>query len=164
MNAFRAQHQAGSLVWDPALATQALAQAEVQVAQAPTGGFYKSGASVYVGGRVVGTNMHLSPYPSAQPVTDYAQAVSNWDQEGSTYCAAQPDKTGGLVFEDGGATLTPASHAFFEKTGHFTQAVWRGTTRVGCAHASSAAKGRYVVCNYLQAGNVRNTYDVNVKC
>jgi uncharacterized protein YkwD len=47
----------------------------------------------------------------------------------------------------------------FSRTGrwqdvaHYTQMVWRGSTRVGCAMASSAADD-YLVCRYSPAGNV----------
>jgi hypothetical protein len=37
--------------------------------------------------------------------------------------------------------------------GHYTQMVWRGTTRVGCAVRSSARED-YLVCRYAPAGNV----------
>ena len=36
---------------------------------------------------------------------------------------------------------------------HYTQIVWRGTTRVGCALASSR-RSDYLVCRYSPAGNV----------
>ena len=37
--------------------------------------------------------------------------------------------------------------------GHYTQMVWRGTARVGCAIRSSA-RDDYLVCRYAPAGNV----------
>jgi hypothetical protein len=51
--------------------------------------------------------------------------------------------------------VTPA----FSRTGrwedvaHYTQMVWRGSTRVGCALASNASDD-YLVCRYAPAGNV----------
>jgi hypothetical protein len=41
----------------------------------------------------------------------------------------------------------------WEQVGHYTQMVWRGTTRVGCAIRSSA-RNDYLVCRYSPAGNV----------
>ena len=41
----------------------------------------------------------------------------------------------------------------FEKVGHYTQVVWRGTKRVGCAVARSHRED-ILVCRYTQGGNV----------
>jgi len=43
------------------------------------------------------------------------------------------------------------------KTGHFTQVVWRSTTRLGCG-----LSGGYVTCHYCAAGNVEDQYEWNV--
>ncbi|KAL2635444.1 hypothetical protein R1flu_006923 [Riccia fluitans] len=37
--------------------------------------------------------------------------------------------------------------------GHYTQIVWRTTTRVGCASASCPAGGTFTVCNFSPKGN-----------
>ncbi len=56
-------------------------------------------------------------------------------------------------FPDGGFSM---------ETGHFTQVVWRGTTQVGCGHAS--CKGNDIwVCNYDPAGNWDGQYPENVR-
>lgn len=52
---------------------------------------------------------------------------------------------------------------FNSDTGHFTQVVWKGTTRIGCAQLASAEDGVYTVCNYMQPGNVYGQYWQNVK-
>jgi len=41
----------------------------------------------------------------------------------------------------------------WEQVGHYSQMIWRGTTRVGCALRSSAGND-YLVCRYSPAGNV----------
>jgi hypothetical protein len=41
----------------------------------------------------------------------------------------------------------------FHAVGHYTQMVWRGSTRVGCAIATSAAFD-FLVCRYAPQGNV----------
>ena len=41
----------------------------------------------------------------------------------------------------------------WEDVGHYTQMVWRGSTRVGCALRSSS-RNDYFVCRYSPAGNV----------
>ena len=40
------------------------------------------------------------------------------------------------------------------RNGHYTQIVWRSTTRVGCGKAVAADGTVYVVCHYDPAGNV----------
>jgi hypothetical protein len=41
-----------------------------------------------------------------------------------------------------------------EDVGHYTQLVWRATTEVGCAEATSASED-ILVCRYAEAGNYR---------
>jgi len=41
----------------------------------------------------------------------------------------------------------------WEQVGHYSQMIWRGTTRVGCALRSSAGND-YFVCRYSPPGNV----------
>ncbi len=41
----------------------------------------------------------------------------------------------------------------FEDVGHYTQIVWRATTRVGCGFASNR-RDDYLVCRYTPAGNL----------
>lgn len=46
-------------------------------------------------------------------------------------------------------------------TGHFTQVVWKGSTRLGCS-AHRCKPLRIVVCRYSPPGNVAGQYDANV--
>jgi hypothetical protein len=41
----------------------------------------------------------------------------------------------------------------WDQVAHYTQIIWRGTQRVGCA-VHRAGKWDYLVCRYLPAGNV----------
>ncbi|KAL4816310.1 CAP domain-containing protein [Aspergillus spinulosporus] len=58
----------------------------------------------------------------------------------------------------------------FEKWGHFSQIVWKGTTEVGCAtvdcpslgNVDSATSVPFTVCNYSPAGNYDGEYADNV--
>ena len=51
------------------------------------------------------------------------------------------------------ATPTFSRTGRWQDVAHYTQIVWRGTTRVGCATASNA-RDDYLVCRYSPAGNV----------
>jgi uncharacterized protein YkwD len=54
---------------------------------------------------------------------------------------------------------------FSERTGHFTQVVWKGSGSVGCAWVSCNTKdtpGMYLVCEYEGAGNVIGAFEENV--
>ncbi|KAL6154321.1 hypothetical protein ACJQWK_01672 [Exserohilum turcicum] len=63
-------------------------------------------------------------------------------------------------------------HDVFEKVGHLTQLVWKGTTKVGCVSLDCgtamtvdgrpSTMNKYTVCNYAPAGNVVGKYAVNV--
>jgi uncharacterized protein YkwD len=54
-----------------------------------------------------------------------------------------------------------ASGGFSMQTGHFTQVVWKDTTKVGCGMASCADVDVWV-CNYDPPGNVEGQYAGNV--
>lgn len=57
---------------------------------------------------------------------------------------------------------------FSASTGHFTQLVWRGTQRLGCAAARcpnlfrGLGEAVFVVCRYAPAGNVLGEFEQNV--
>lgn len=50
---------------------------------------------------------------------------------------------------------------FSSKTGHFTQVVWRASTKLGCGRAQCGF-GVYYVCRYSPAGNVLGQFEQNV--
>ncbi|CAG2113127.1 unnamed protein product, partial [Medioppia subpectinata] len=58
---------------------------------------------------------------------------------------------------------------FVPKAGHFTQLMWDGSDKMGCARVmnpvDSAGKRNeiYIVCVYKEAGNVKGEYKANVK-
>lgn len=57
------------------------------------------------------------------------------------------------------------SAQFSEATGHFTQLVWEGTTKVGCGAVkcnTDSAKGWFFVCEYDPPGNVVGAFRENV--
>ncbi len=52
-----------------------------------------------------------------------------------------------------GAMLAISRANDWHRVGHYSQIVWRGTTRVGCSLASNSSDA-YLVCRYAPAGNV----------
>lgn len=53
------------------------------------------------------------------------------------------------------------SGGFSMETGHFTQVVWKGTERLGCATLECNGLDMWV-CNYDPPGNMRGGYQANV--
>lgn len=48
---------------------------------------------------------------------------------------------------------------------HFTQVIWKGTTKVGCAYKDCSAEnwGKYIICSYDPAGNIIGQGKANLK-
>jgi hypothetical protein len=57
---------------------------------------------------------------------------------------------------------------FSMKTGHFTQVVWKKTTKIGCAYVpcngENGTPGNFLVCEYNPPGNITNPgyFEANV--
>ena len=141
-NAFRAAHHAQPLVWEPALAAGAQAWANACA-------FAHSSPPRDAGGAAYGESL----FTSAPKAADYAAlgraAATAWYDEAAKY-------------DYGLATLTPG-------TAHFTQLVWKGTTRLGCGVTTdcggvrgASAQANFVVCRYAPPGNVYGQFEANV--
>ena len=82
-------------------------------------------------------------------------AITSWVEEESDFAAA-----GGYGSADAPNTS--------EMTGHFTQVVWKGTSKIGCATITCnsgmplGGSGTFTVCNYKEAGNMMGAYAENV--
>lgn len=72
---------------------------------------------------------------------DGVDAVQAWYDEGSTYQYGTEDHYD-----------------------HFTQVVWKGLTQLGCARKDCLSNnwGHYIVCEYIDAGNVIGQSKANV--
>ena len=47
-------------------------------------------------------------------------------------------------------------------TGHFTQVVWKSTTKLGCGLGIASNNYAYGACNYSPPGNVQGAFAQNV--
>jgi hypothetical protein len=130
-NVERASHGVPPLTWDPALAAIAQAWAEQCVdTMAPTGLIDHNPNRGQNYPESVGENI----YGSGGQASGTA-AVALWIQEEANY-NLQNNTCSGVC-------------------GHWTQVVWRTTTKVGCGlhNCPGLQFGSSVVCNYAPAGN-----------
>lgn len=137
-NAARAARQAAPLVWDASLASGAGLWSS-QLA----GGKCTADSSVGDAAHVAGYGESVYAVSGGKWGNSTCnEAVTAWVGEGAAY----DDGTGGAPSQ-----LSPAA------VGHFTQAVWRATSRVGCGVATGTAAGglpcKVVTCRYAVPGN-----------
>jgi pathogenesis-related protein 1 len=135
-NQVRAGVGVGPLAWDASLARTAAAWA-ARCVDLNGDGFVDHNADRSAGSSVyVGENIYASTAPP-DAVTG-PQAVSAWAAEAADYDDASNTCATGRV------------------CGHYTQIVWAGTTRVGCAKQDcpSLRFRTNVVCDYAPGGNV----------
>lgn len=128
-NVERAQVGAAPLGWDPTLATAA---GRYATELAKLGTLRHSPAEDRPG---QGENLWMGTRGAFTP----ARMVGGWIGEKSMF---RPG-----IFPD------VSTNGAWQSVGHYTQMIWRGTTRLGCAIRSSA-RDDYLVCRYAPAGNV----------
>lgn len=132
-NLERARVHAPPLQWDPYLAASAAAYGQVL---ARTGRLEHSPRASRPGQR---ENLWMGPRGIYSP----EQMVGGWIAER--------------------AWFRPGMFPHVSRTGnwsdvaHYTQMIWRGTTRVGCA-IQPAGRTEYLVCRYSPPGNVDGKY------
>ncbi|KAG0076434.1 hypothetical protein BGZ90_008710, partial [Linnemannia elongata] len=114
----------------------------------------------------------------ASPLTwdnTLAQFGSNWLQQhcqmqhsggkyGENLAAGYKDfKTGIDAWYNEVSKYNYGSGGFSSATGHFTQVVWKGSKRVGCAKRFCPGSNWTIyICNYDPPGNVQGQYQENV--
>lgn len=89
-----------------------------------------------------GEGENLYSYSSSYPISDNdlcKRAVEDWVGERKLY------------EKDGKPAISGNN---YHGWGHYTQIVWRATTKVGCAVSINADKKQYVTCRYKSAGNI----------
>ena len=117
------------LEWDPALAEAAGGYAEILAAS----GIFRHSVRATRQGQ--GENLWMG----SRGAFDLPQMMGGWLGEKPLYQAG--------IFPD------VSRNGRWEAVGHYTQIIWRGTTRVGCAVRSNPASD-YLVCRYAPAGNL----------
>ncbi|PNW82319.1 hypothetical protein CHLRE_06g278209v5 [Chlamydomonas reinhardtii] len=146
-NSYRAAHGGvPALQWDAALAADAQAYAEVLAGLGCT--LIHATQPPGFSATRFGENLYMSAGYPRTPLT-CAPGITSWYNEVSYY------KFTSTPYTD--------SYSTGRVVGHFTQIVWRATSRLGCGMASASysfpgfpAPGqcKVVVCRYRQAGNV----------
>lgn len=147
-NYYRREHNASALIWNETLATYAKQWAEPcdwkhsvrTTSLSNLSHMMIANTEFLVKGGPYGENL-------AEGYTNVTSAIDDWAIESKKYKYSPP--TG-----------------FSEKTGHFTQLVWKATTYVGCGVADCSAYndnndggdekavGWFLVCEYWPPGNV----------
>lgn len=153
-NMHRANHSSPDLVWDQNLANIATEHANTCI--------YKH--NVTIGGGGYGQNI-----AAGAPADNITSVITELFYNNEM-----------MNFEPfyGQATPSDMSDATFDGFGHFTQIVWKGTTKVGCATVDCHGKGNgpqglgnvngnvppyFTVCNYGAPGNYLGEFNKNVQ-
>jgi hypothetical protein len=128
-NAARASAGVPLLSWDNQLGKDA---AQYAVELALTGRFQHSSSAERRG---AGENLWMG----TRGAFSVEKMVANWENERRDFAA--------------GVFPNVSRRGNWHGVGHYTQMIWPGTQRVGCAIATSALAD-YLVCRYFPAGNV----------
>jgi glioma pathogenesis-related protein 2 len=140
VNNYRAKHGAPSVQLDPELVEYAKSRARTICTE--------NGLSYGHQGLREGTGENLSWQASSgeTPGTS-AGAVNSWYSEIKNYDFANPSASNG------------------KPTGHFTQVVWKGSTKVGAGRVFGRGAEwweTYIVLDFSPAGNMAGQYEANV--
>ncbi len=140
-NVYRCMHGVPLLEWDDAVAANAQKWAD--------NGQYKHSSSQdrVVDGVQLGENLAWG-YPTRSGIS----STKAWYDE--------------ISLTEGGKGLVTT---FSAAIGHYTQVVWKATTRLGCAVGKAVVstkqgpkEGDYIVCQYGSAGNYQGQFSANV--
>jgi glioma pathogenesis-related protein 2 len=142
-NTYRSTHHAPNLLASQDLEKSAQSWADVLAQKS----LFKHSETVGVG-----ENLYVA-YTTAPAIDSdqlIASAVKSWYDEVALYSYKNP--------------------GFSHETGHFTQIVWKDSTKMGCGAAKGVAtlQGRqynafYIVCQYNPPGNVQSLFSSNVQ-
>jgi uncharacterized protein YkwD len=149
-NAHRANHSAPALEWDDAIAATAL-----KIAKSCN---YAHDVSTDGGGY----GQNIAAGCPADNVTSIITELF-YNNEAGNFNGMYGQSTPSNIQDE----------SAFDGWGHFTQIVWKGTTKVGCATYDCSNDGGlkgvggsvapiFTVCNYKSAGNFLGEFDSNV--
>ena len=96
---------------------------------------------IHSGSQIYGENLYYC-YNSAKICANGETASQRWYDEVQYYDFDNP--------------------GFSQKTGHFTQLVWKSSAQIGCGSACNSLNHCYITCNYYPPGNYLNRFDTNV--
>lgn len=112
--------------------------------------------------------------PHCAPAMTWDEEVAKTAQAWADRCVFDHDTASGFGENLAGGSEQPtemwyeeikdynfAAPGFSQATGHFTQVVWRNSTKLGCGRAMCGF-GVYYVCRYSPGGNVTGGYEQNV--
>ena len=132
-NTYRAQHQVSALTREAAIEAVAQNYSNYLV----TINSLKHSSNKYLG-KSLGENLYWGPkYSNIGTST-----VDTWYSEVSNYNFSNPGYKSGI--------------------GHFTQIVWKGSTKLGCGVGCGSNNYCFVTCNYYPAGNYLGQFESNV--
>jgi hypothetical protein len=129
-NAARRNVGLGPMVWSAELAGDARKHAS-QMSRSR----HFAHSNQLSGARPQGENLWMGTHNAYS----FAEMAGSWVDEREQYA--------------GGSISDAISDGTFGVIGHYTQVIWRETTKVGCAVVSNADDD-YLVCRYFPAGNV----------
>jgi len=144
-NIHRANHTSPDVTWDDTLASTA---ADIAASCVYAHDVEKNGGGY---GQNIAAGVESNNISAIITDLFYNGEVGWYD---GLYNKAQPDMTN------------------FEKWGHFSQIVWKSTTKIGCAtqhcpkglaNVGTDVSPYFTVCNYSPPGNYANEYGTNVK-
>jgi uncharacterized protein YkwD len=144
-NTYRAKHRSPNMALDNSLNSTAQSWAQYLASKGELEHSSRSQRNN------AGENLYVfyTTQSSINGSTIAKNAVKSWYDEVSAYNYANP--------------------GFSSETGHFTQVVWKSSTKLGCGAAKGTARvsGRnynafYVVCHYAPAGNFQGQFPNNV--
>jgi uncharacterized protein YkwD len=105
----------------------------------------------------------------AQRYADKCRFAHSGSPYGENLAAGYPTVTAGVeIWYAERKHYSYQKPGFSMQTGHFTQLVWKGSTKLGCGYASCNGKngtpGNYLVCEYSPRGNITNPqyFEANV--